>query len=126
MTDTVHWEDMGLEGTAMVLELKKKLKSARCQHTFANKNLERELASLDDIAEGIKVSGGPTVGRSPTPRKRSIINNMKSFQTKRDKLMDKINTMIVELIGMLTEIGTNVKLSADQAAAMTKDIDKQI
>ena len=48
------WQDMELEGTARVLELKKKLKSARCQHTFANKNLKRELVSLNDIAEGIK------------------------------------------------------------------------
>ena len=32
----------------------------------------------------------------------------------------------MELIGKLTEIGTNVKLSAEQVDAITKDIDEQM
>ena len=126
MTDKVKWQDLELKGTAKALELKKKFKSARCQHTFTNKNLERELDSLEDIAEGIKASGGPTVGRTPTPRERSIMNNMKTFQAKGDELMDKINNDIIDLIGTLTDIGTNVKLNADQAEAITQDIEDQM
>ena len=81
MTENQPWQDMGLEGTKKILELKAKLKGLRCQHTYAHKNLNREIASLNEIADEIRRTGGQEIAQTPTPWVRSIISTMRAFQT---------------------------------------------
>ena len=81
---------------------------------FANKNLTKEIASLREIAEEIQRSEDPDNVRTPTPHVRSIISTMQSFQRKGEDLMIQINDLVGDLIGRLTELSSDPRLSEEQ------------
>ena len=105
------------------MDIKARLKGLRCQPTFAHENMHREIISLREIS--LSVPKDKEVLRL-TPRVRSIISTMQSFQNKGERLMEEINELVGDLVCKLTVISADPRLSKEMKEEITKDSNSQM
>ena len=91
-----------------------------------HENLPREIASLSEIVEEIWRARDTDTFWTPTPCVRSIIATMQAFQKKGNDLMSQINELVRDLLGGLTELSADPRLSEDQKKDIAKDCETQM